>query len=444
MRLQRGLSRPDPFCLCPCRFHQNAKRLRLRRGPGPVEVGRAASSLPVPELGHLGAGGGAHFVSARPVAGRKPTSRDALIGCEGKHLRKVRFDKGFRLVHDIVKQPVLALVREAAVYDLPRKGGHTLSILLALVRHAANHASQACSGPAVAAAPEVAVLQLPLAFIPHMRQEFFVRIPQPLLESLNLLERLVVITHRGQKRRRVVEAVRPHLRTLEDVVNNPIRAAWRLEANPFEQPGYRFFDLRIARPLGSLGVGRTAHCGVSGPAGVHHPQPAVLCSLYYGCLGQPNHALLVTGLQKRLRQNSLLPVAPLHGQRGFSGLFYALFAFGFRALPRAVHRLGHCRRGANQRHARCYCCLQKGTSIHTCSFPRRRFAMNFYFPLVRLRIISASRCRYGLPSGWKTSWNQIVGWSETYGRCQESQGRYVWLLPATRPQLIAATDRKSV
>src|SRR5579864_3210802 len=56
---------------------------------------------------------------------------------------------------------------------------------------------------------------------------------------------------------------------------------------------------------------------------------------------------------------------------------------------------------------------------------------------VRERISLTSSSRYGSPDCMKISWNHTPGGFSTYGRCHESHGKLVCVLPATKPQLIA-------
>ena len=63
--------------------------------------------------------------------------------------------------------------------------------------------------------------------------------------------------------------------------------------------------------------------------------------------------------------------------------------------------------------------------------PHRRLPLP---PVISL-MNSASSGRYGLPSKSKMSWNHMAGSRSVYGFCQESQGKLVCVLPATKPQL---------
>ena len=162
---------------------------------------------------------------------------------------------------------------------------------------------------------------------------FFSGFQSRLPEALDLRQRLVVEAHRRQKRRRAVESVRPHLRRVEDVVEHALRVARRLDPNPVQQSVDRLPHLRVAGPLGGLRVGRAAHRGIGRAAGDHHAQPPVRRALHDGRLGQQNHPFAVSRLQQRLRQNALLPVAPLHGHGRRRGLLDPPRAFGSRFAP---------------------------------------------------------------------------------------------------------------
>jgi hypothetical protein len=87
-------------------------------------------------------------------------------------------------------------MRETAIDNLSRKGGQPCTLLSAFGRQTAQDARQPSGGPAVAAAPEVAVPELTLAVVPDVRQKFLLRVPEPLPIALDLGQRLVREAHR--------------------------------------------------------------------------------------------------------------------------------------------------------------------------------------------------------------------------------------------------------
>ena len=206
-----------------------------------------------------------------------------------------------------------------------------------------------------------------------MSEELLVGVPESLPIALDLGQRLVVKAHRRQKGRRAVEAVGPHLRAAKDVIENAVGVARRTLANPVEQTIDRLLHLRIAGPLGCLRVGCATHGGIGGTAGDDHPQAPVRRLLHNRRLGQQNHAAPVAGLDHRLRQDALLPVATLHRHGRSGGQFNPARAFRLRGIfcgagrwcvRRAAGRLRD-RFGKNCQWSReRRGCLQKRSSVH--------------------------------------------------------------------------------
>jgi hypothetical protein len=147
-----------------------------------------------------------------------------------------------------------------------------------------------------------------------VRQQLLLPVPEPLPIALDLGQRLVVEAHRGQKRRRAVEPIGPHLGRAEDVVEDSLRrcagALFRIQSSSAVD---RLAHLGIAGPLGCLGVGWAAHRGIGRTAGDHHAQPPVRRPLDHGRLGKQNDPLAVAGLDHACAKDALLPVAALHG-----------------------------------------------------------------------------------------------------------------------------------
>ena len=132
-----------------------------------------------------------------------------------------------------MKEPVRTLVLKAAVNDFAGKGCYTRTVLRSFAGQAAQYACQTRGSPAVAAAPEVAVAELPLAIVPDVRQQLLFRVPEPLPVALDLRESLVIKAHRRQKGRRGIEAVGPHFGRAENVIEN----AFPITRSAFPNPG---------------------------------------------------------------------------------------------------------------------------------------------------------------------------------------------------------------
>src|SRR5208283_236336 len=182
-------------------LHHDAEGLGLGGGAGTVEAGCAASALNVAVGIHLQSSGRAHAICMGAIGGGKPASRDAFVDREGEHLCKVRLDEGRWLVDHVVKEAVGTLAGKTSVDDLACEIGQTLPLAPALAGQAAPDAGQARSSPSVAAAPEVAVLELLLLVVPDVSEELLVRVPESLPIALDLGQRFVVKAHRREERR---------------------------------------------------------------------------------------------------------------------------------------------------------------------------------------------------------------------------------------------------
>src|ERR1019366_7211107 len=90
----------------------------------------------------------------------------------------------------------------------------------------------------------------------------------------------------------------------------------RFGPDEIEKAGYGLANGGVGGPLRGPGVGDASHCGVGGAAGDDDAEAAIRGSLDDGCLGEEDDALTVAGLEQGLGEDSLLPVAPLHGQGG--------------------------------------------------------------------------------------------------------------------------------
>ena len=214
-----------------------------------------------------------------------------------------------------MEQAVAALARQTAVQDVFDEGGEALAVRLALARQAPDHARQADGRPAVAHAPKGRVLELVFAVVPDVREKLLVRIPEELLVAVDLGHGLVVVAHCRQKRRGAVEAVGPHFGRAKHMVEDALGAARRLIANPVQQALDGFVDLRIPGPLGGARVGFAAHGGVGWSAADYHAQTSIRRALDDRRLGQQNDGIAVARFQRCLGQDSLLPIATLHGHR---------------------------------------------------------------------------------------------------------------------------------
>jgi ASPIC and UnbV len=82
--------------------------------------------------------------------------------------------------------------------------------------------------------------------------------------------------------------------------------------------------------------------------------------------------------------------------------------------------------------------LFRSWMAETLAFPAAAY-FRTYCSWVSLLISATSSGLYAVPSLRKISWNHTAGSRSVYGCFHESQGRYVCVLPATRPQLMAAT-----
>ena len=246
------------------------------------------------------------------------------------------------------------------------------AVLASLAGEAAPDAGQTRRSPSVATAPELTVLELLLLVVPDVSEEFLVGVPEPLAIALNLGQRLVVKAHRRQKRRRAIQAVGPHLRAVEDVIENAVGVARRAFANPVELSIDGLLYLGVAGPLRCLCVGCAAHGGVGGTSGVDNAEATVRSPLHNRGFGQQNRSVTIARLNHRLREDALLPVATLHRQGRCGGCFNPARAFRLRAIfcgtahwcvrraARLRERFGKNCQWSRERRG----CLQKRASIH--------------------------------------------------------------------------------
>jgi hypothetical protein len=219
-----------------------------------------------------------------------------------------------------MEQPIRSLVAQASVNQLRDKRRQPLPVLFSFRGQRSNHPCQSRRRPAVAAAPILFSVVRFLAVVPDMCQQLFLGIPEPLAEALNLAQGLVIVSRGGKEWRSAVESVRPHLRLLENVVQSPVRRAWRLVQYPLKQPACRFLDFSVAGQLAGAPVGLAAHRRIGGSSLDHHRQSSIGDALHNCGLGEQNDVLVITGLEESLGQDALFPVAALHGQRSRSGL----------------------------------------------------------------------------------------------------------------------------
>src|ERR1035437_6133900 len=123
-------------------LHHDAECLGLGGNTGPVEVGCTASAQNEPFAVHHQPCGCAHSIGMSPIGYGKPSGRNSFVHGKGQHLCKVRFDKGRRLVDQVVKKPVGTLVAKTAIDNFSPKISQTLTVTLAFGRQAAPNASQ--------------------------------------------------------------------------------------------------------------------------------------------------------------------------------------------------------------------------------------------------------------------------------------------------------------
>ena len=64
-----------------------------------------------------------------------------------QHLRQVRFNKGCRLIHNVVEQPVRPLVNKATVHNLPAELREALPVTLAFLGQTLDRAREPCCRP---------------------------------------------------------------------------------------------------------------------------------------------------------------------------------------------------------------------------------------------------------------------------------------------------------
>src|SRR5271157_825092 len=286
----------------------------LRLTSLPVKIRRPAHALHIPKLIHFASRRLPHLVRRHPVPLRQPSPQHSRVNRERQHLRQIPFHKRLRPVHHIMKQPIPPLISQTSIHNIRHKRRQPRPIRFPLRRQRTNHPRQPRRRPSIPTAPKLFLVLRLRPVIPDVRQQFFLRVPQPLPKSLNLPQRLIVIPRRRQKWWRAIEPVRPHLRLLEHVIQRAIRGPWRLLQDPFQQPSRRLLNLRIPRNLPRSPVRRASHCRVRRPSLDHHRQSSVGLSLHHRRLRQLNHLLVVPSLQKSLRQYPLLPIPSLHSQ----------------------------------------------------------------------------------------------------------------------------------
>src|SRR5271157_2370302 len=273
----------------------------LRLTSLPVKIRRPAHALHIPKLIHFASRRLPHLVRRHPVPLRQPSPQHSRVNRERQHLRQIPFHKRLRPVHHIMKQPIPPLISQTSIHNIRHKRRQPRPIRFPLRRQRTNHPRQPRRRPSIPTAPKLFLVLRLRPVIPDVRQQFFLRVPQPLPKSLNLPQRLIVIPRRRQKWWRAIEPVRPHLRLLEHVVQRSIRRPWRLLQDPFQQPSRRLLNLRIPRNLPRSPVRRASHCRVRRPSLDHHRQSSVGLSLHHRRLRQLNHLLVVPSLQKSLR-----------------------------------------------------------------------------------------------------------------------------------------------
>ena len=148
------------------------------------------------------------------------------------------------------------------------------------------HASPAAVQP-LPPPQEAGIGKLALAVVPNVRHQPLFGIEQQLAVALDLAQRLIVMAHGGEKRRRAVDAVGPHLGCFKCVVEDAVGVARRFVQYPLEHVGRRpRVHCRIAGPRCRLRVGCASHCRVGWATTDDHAHAAVGCLLHHGGLGE--------------------------------------------------------------------------------------------------------------------------------------------------------------